>query len=77
MTRQQRDNAIYEWITLLDEKGDPDGEVRVLKPNIRWSNYLLPSEERYFNSLSEVEQLQISLCMDPINALNSKMRFSK
>lgn len=73
MTKQERDNKIYEWIDVLDDDLETVlYKARVLKKGIDWEEWLLPHERRKYESLSTIEQLMIAMSCDPLNALNDK-----
>lgn len=72
MTKEERDDQIYDLLDLCDLTGNSLGvKFRVMKQGVKWVDYLLPDEQKKYDRMSEVEQLQVCLSSDPINAILS------
>lgn len=74
MTKEERDEQIYDWIEILTcDTFEPTGmRGKILKKGINWREWLLPEEQKKYDALSEVEQLSVSIAVDSINALNER-----
>lgn len=70
MKRINRDH-LYENITILDDRGQPVGQARILKPNTGLKDHLTKAELKVLERLPLTYQLSIALSSDPFEAFYS------
>ncbi len=75
ITEEERDKLIYELVELCDDNLDPTGEKFYrIKSGIQVFDYLLPDEVDLWNSLSEIDQIRVIMCTDPISLLRDMLK---
>jgi len=82
MNKDDRDELIYDWVRYFspgylygnEDIDETDIVFRVLKPNIKWTDHLLPDEQEFYDGLSMVDKLDVDMSCDPINNINKRIK---
>ena len=74
LTKEQRDERVYNWIAVCDDNLDPtEVKIKVMKKDFRlfWVDWLTKEELEKYGKLGDLKQLHLHISADPITALKN------